>query len=511
MTTSLLDTLRGGLIVSCQPVDNGPLDSIPAIVGFALAARDGGARALRIEGADNVAAVAKACDLPIIGIVKRDLSTSPVRITPYIEDVAALAAAGAHVIAVDATLRERPVAVAELLAAIRGYGRLAMADLSTIEEAHAAFAMGFDILGTTMSGYTGGSIPDGPDLAFVTANKALGGFVVAEGRYNSPSLAAAAILAGADAVCAGSAITRTEHVTGWFAKAVADADRRRGETVLAFDIGGTKTLAALVRGETVIDRRLVPTPPDVGSAGWFDAIADMAADWRGEYHVAGVAATGLVRDGLWNALNPGTLAIPPNTPLSGELARRLNCPIVARNDAQAAAWGEYQFGAGQQRDMAFVTVSSGIGGGIVLGGRLVEGARGLAGSLGQVQGSKGDLRLEDLASGFAMAATAGEAGLPEDTRLLFDAAKAGNTMAGKILDRSAARIATGLVDLQRLVDPQVVVVGGGVGLAPAFQAALHRSLELFDTGLRPHVVFAALGADAGLVGIGHLAQQSDAM
>jgi N-acetylmannosamine-6-phosphate 2-epimerase / N-acetylmannosamine kinase len=511
MTISLLDTLRGGLIVSCQPVDNGPLDSIPAIVGFALAARDGGARALRIEGADNVAAVAKACDLPIIGIVKRDLSTSPVRITPYIEDVAALAAAGAHVIAVDATLRERPVEVAQLLAAIRGHRRLAMADLSSIEEARAAFAMGFDILGTTMSGYTGGSIPDGPDLAFVTAGKALGGFVVAEGRYNSPSLAAAAIAAGADAVCAGSAITRTEHVTDWFAQAVADADRRRGETVLAFDIGGTKTLAALVRGATMLDRCLVPTPPEIGSPGWFDAIAEIAGSWHGQYQVAGVAATGLVRNGLWNALNPKTLAIPPETPLADELARRLDCPVVARNDAQAAAWGEYQFGAGQRRDMAFVTVSSGIGGGLVLGGRLVEGARGLAGSLGQVQGSEGDLRLEDRASGFAMAATAEQAGLPADTRLLFDAAQAGNTMAGKILDRAAARIATGLVNLQRLVDPQVVVVGGGVGLAPAFQAALHRFLELFDSGLRPHVVFAALGADAGIIGIGHLAQQSEAM
>jgi len=511
MTTSLLDTLRGGLIVSCQPVDNGPLDSIPAIVGFALAARDGGARALRIEGADNVAAVAKACDLPIIGIVKRDLSTSPVRITPYIEDVAALAAAGAHVIAVDATLRERPVAVAELLAAIRGYGRLAMADLSTIEEARAAFAMGFDILGTTMSGYTGGSTPDGPDLAFVTASKALGGFVVAEGRYNSPSLAAAAILAGADAVCAGSAITRTEHVTGWFAKAVADVNRRRGETVLAFDIGGTKTLAALVRGATMLDRCLVPTPSEIGSPGWFDAIADLAGSWHGQYQIAGVAATGLVRNGLWNALNPKTLAIPPETPLADELARRLDCPVVARNDAQAAAWGEYQFGAGQRRDMAFVTVSSGIGGGLVLGGRLVEGARGLAGSLGQVQGGLGDLRLEDRASGFAMSNSAGEAGLPEDTRLLFEAATGGDDVANDIVNHAATRVAVALVDLQRLVDPEVVVIGGGVGLAPAFQAALHRFLELFDTGLRPHVVSAALGADAGLVGIGHLAQQSDVM
>ncbi len=511
MTTSLLDTLRGGLIVSCQPVDNGPLDSIPAIVGFALAARDGGARALRIEGADNVAAVAKACDLPIIGIAKRDLPNSPVRITPYLEDVAALAAAGAHVIAVDATMRERPVEVAQLLAAIHSHGRLAMADLSNIEEARAAHAMGFDILGTTMSGYTGGTIPEAPDLAFVTACKALGGFVVAEGRYNAPVLAAAAIAAGADAVCAGSAITRTEHVTGWFARAVADADRHRDETVLAFDIGGTKTLAALVRGATVLDRRLVPTPPEVGSPGWFDAITELAGDWRGQYQLAGVAVTGLVRDGFWNALNPKTLPIPLDTPLAGELAHRLECPVLARNDAQAAAWGEFQFGAGQRLDMAFVTVSSGIGGGLVLGGRLVEGARGLAGSLGQVQGGLGDLRLEDRASGFAMSTSASEAGLPADTRQLFNAAAAGNEVALGIVNHAAMRAAVAVVDLQRLVDPEILVIGGGVGLAPEFQVALHRSLEGFEARLIPRVAFAALGADAGIIGIGHLAQQSQLM
>ncbi|HTO27538.1 MAG TPA: N-acetylmannosamine kinase, partial [Devosia sp.] len=62
--TQFLTDLQGGLIVSCQPVDDGPLDTIPGIVAFAQAARNGGARALRIEGADNVAAVAKACDLP---------------------------------------------------------------------------------------------------------------------------------------------------------------------------------------------------------------------------------------------------------------------------------------------------------------------------------------------------------------------------------------------------------------------------------------------------------------
>ena len=116
------DFLDGGLIVSCQPVGGGPMDSVGIIVAMALAARDGGARALRIEGATNVAAVTRACDLPVIGIVKRDLDTSPVRITPFVQDVADLAAAGAAVIAVDATYRPRPVPVADLLAAIRATG-----------------------------------------------------------------------------------------------------------------------------------------------------------------------------------------------------------------------------------------------------------------------------------------------------------------------------------------------------------------------------------------------------
>ncbi|HTM76506.1 MAG TPA: putative N-acetylmannosamine-6-phosphate 2-epimerase, partial [Devosia sp.] len=150
-----LDRLDGGLIVSCQPVDDGPLDSVASIVAFALAARNAGARALRIEGAENVAGVAAACELTIIGIIKRDLPDSAVRITPFIDDVTALADAGATVIAVDGTDRKRPVPVADLLAAIHARGCLAMADLATEAEAVVAKQLGFDILGTTMSGYTG--------------------------------------------------------------------------------------------------------------------------------------------------------------------------------------------------------------------------------------------------------------------------------------------------------------------------------------------------------------------
>lgn len=221
---ALLERLRGGLVVSCQPVTGGPMDRVEIVTALALAARDGGAVGLRIEGAANVAAVRAACDLPILGLIKRDLPDSPVRITPFDDDVAALARAGADIIAFDATDRPRPASVASLLAAARRHGRLAMADCADITDARAAAGLGVDLVGTTLSGYTGGPVPAEPDLAMVRAAAGMLEVpVVAEGRFNTPADAAAAIAAGAYCVVVGSAITRTEHVTGWFAQAVAKA------------------------------------------------------------------------------------------------------------------------------------------------------------------------------------------------------------------------------------------------------------------------------------------------
>ena len=226
MTVALIDRLSGGVIVSCQPVPHGPTDSVPFVVGFALAARDGGARGLRIEGFRNVAAVVQACDLPVIGLIKRDFSEYPVRITALLEDVEALADAGAPIIAFDATDRKRPVAVVDLVAAIHARGRVAMADCADLSNMRAALMAGADVVATTMSGNTGGPVPVLPDLELVRAGAALGVPVLAEGRYNTPALAAAAIAAGARAVVVGSAITRPENITSWYAQAIAEALRR---------------------------------------------------------------------------------------------------------------------------------------------------------------------------------------------------------------------------------------------------------------------------------------------
>ncbi|MCC7320653.1 MAG: putative N-acetylmannosamine-6-phosphate 2-epimerase [Rubellimicrobium sp.] len=221
----MLNGLKGRLIVSCQPVPGGALDRPEIVAAFARAALDGGAAGLRIEGLANLAAVRAVTEVPIIGLIKTDRDDTPVRITPLLDQVEGLVAQGADIVAVDATDRQRPVPLADLLAAIHRGGALAMADCATEAEGRAAQAMGFDILGSTMAGYTGGPVPEGPDLDLVRALAGMGAFTIAEGRYQTPAQAAAAIRAGADAVVAGSAITRPEHVTDWFAQAIAGAGR----------------------------------------------------------------------------------------------------------------------------------------------------------------------------------------------------------------------------------------------------------------------------------------------
>lgn len=211
--TSIRDRLSGGLIASCQPVTNGAMDTDEMVVAMARACEDGGAAAVRIEGVTRVKKVAQAVTIPIVAIVKRDLTDSPVRITPFTADVIALAAAGAQIIAVDATARGRPTAVTDLLVAIHQQGCFAMADCATYDDGVLAHAMGFDLIGTTLSGYTAETAcpDDAPfDAALIRSLTRAGCWVVAEGRIRNASEAASALQLGAKAVTVGSALTRLE-------------------------------------------------------------------------------------------------------------------------------------------------------------------------------------------------------------------------------------------------------------------------------------------------------------
>ncbi|APB78872.1 TPA: N-acetylmannosamine-6-phosphate 2-epimerase [Pasteurella multocida] len=219
----VLEQIKYGLIASCQPVDNGPMDSPEIVAAMAQASVIGGAAGLRIEGIENLKATRNVVNVPIIGIVKRDLPDSPVRISPFLQDIEELAAAGADIIAFDGTDRVRPTTREAIITRIKELGCLAMADCSNFEEGMYCHNLGVEIIGSTMSGYTGGEIPAEPDYQLVKDLNAAGCRVMAEGRYNTPELAKTAIEIGAYSVTVGSALTRLEHIVSWFADAVKSA------------------------------------------------------------------------------------------------------------------------------------------------------------------------------------------------------------------------------------------------------------------------------------------------
>jgi N-acetylmannosamine-6-phosphate 2-epimerase / N-acetylmannosamine kinase len=273
---------------------------------------------------------------------------------------------------------------------------------------------------------------------------------------------------------------------------------------LGVDIGGTKILVALVEGERVLAEARVATPRTSDAAAWIDCVAELAEPWSGRYASVGVAATGIFIDGAWQALNPGILPIPEGLPLAAELADRLGRPVHAVNDAQAAAWGEHRFGAGQGRDLVFMTISTGIGGGIVLHGQLLAG---IAGSIGQLVEPTldEDGPIEDRCSGRWVAKAAAAAGHTVTAEAVFAAAANGEGWARRIVDTVVRRVARLLRTIKLLLDPPLIVVGGGIGLAPGFLDEVEAALAGLPSYLRPHVVLAAKGHLAGILGAADLA------
>ena len=272
--------------------------------------------------------------------------------------------------------------------------------------------------------------------------------------------------------------------------------------VLAVDLGGTKTLVALVDGADIVARREVATGRNTGPAAWVAGMADLAHDWRGRHDGIGLTVTGLVAQGLWRPLNPETLPLPAEGfPLAREAEAALGGPAVIRNDAQAAAWGEYLHGAGQGRDMVFLTVSTGIGAGIVLNGQLVGGRFGLSGHAGQMIAlpDGDDAPFEDMASGRWIARKAGR----PDARAVF--AGADDPACAEAIETSAQRVSRLCRNLQFLLAPEVIVIGGGIGLAPGYLPRVRAILAPLDPIRHPVIEPAALGGDAWVIGIAALA------
>lgn len=214
---------KRGLIVSCQALEHEPLHGGDAMAKMAKAAFQSGAIGIRTNGVADIRAIKEAVDLPVIGLIKRDIPGSDVFITPTLDEVVAIIGAGADIVALDVTAREdRLMKAAELIDFAHKAGVAVMADVSTYEEGIAAEKLGADFIGTTLSGYTPYSTQiEGPDLALVGSLSAdVQVPVVAEGRIWNPEEAALALQAGAAYVVVGSAITRPQLITARYVEAV---------------------------------------------------------------------------------------------------------------------------------------------------------------------------------------------------------------------------------------------------------------------------------------------------
>lgn len=216
----ILSKICGGLIVSCQALEDEPLHSSVIMGRMALAAKMGGAVGIRANTVEDITEIRKTVDLPIIGIIKKEYKDSEVYITPTLKEVEMLINSPANIIAFDATLRKRPgdEKTESFIGAIQKAGKLAMADIATYEEGIEAYKKGFDIVSTTMSGYTSYTPQiEEPDYELIKKlSRSINIPIIAEGRVSYPEQMIKCFQSGAYSVVVGAAITRPQVITKHF-------------------------------------------------------------------------------------------------------------------------------------------------------------------------------------------------------------------------------------------------------------------------------------------------------
>lgn len=286
-------------------------------------------------------------------------------------------------------------------------------------------------------------------------------------------------------------------------------------TTLAIDIGGTKLAAALVDDAlNLLERRELPTPASQTPDALHAALRTLVSPLFPRADRVAIASTGMIRDGMLLAINPQNLGGLLNFPLTETLAAITGLHTLAVNDAQAAAWAEYRALGGDYRDMVFLTVSTGVGGGVVLDGKLVCGSGGLAGHLGHTLanpdgpmcgcGRRGCVEAIASGRGIATAAQGELAGC--DAKAIFLRAGEGNEQAAQLIHRSAQTLARLIADVKATTDCQCVVIGGSVGLAEGYLTQVDAYLAQEPLAYQVRLQPAYYRHDAGLLGAALLAQ-----
>lgn len=280
---------------------------------------------------------------------------------------------------------------------------------------------------------------------------------------------------------------------------------------LAIDVGGTKIAAGLVsiNGETVtIEQRVQIRTPQNPSAEALDAaLADILTQFTGQFDKVSVASTGIIQEGILTALNPKNLGELAFFPLEQSIKQYTDKTVTLLNDAQAAACAEFLH-QGDIENFAFITVSTGVGGGIILNRKLFTGTNGVAGHIGHsLADPNGELCgcgrigcVEAVAAGRAIAREAAKWQNPCDPPEVFARFRQGDLQAVELVEKSAKAIAHLIADLKISLDIQRVSLGGSVGLAEGYLPKVREFLAQMPEIYRPEIVTAHYAQDAGLIG-----------
>lgn len=273
---------------------------------------------------------------------------------------------------------------------------------------------------------------------------------------------------------------------------------------LTVDIGGTTTRVAVVEGRVLRQRHEMPTRAATGPEDLIRRLLALIAEvWPGQAPgTVGVACTGRVHGGHVTAVNTQTMPGWRSVPLQAALEGALGVPVAVLNDAKAATLGEWQAQPVTSGNFMFVTVSTGIGSGLVLGGRLHDPADGSDVGLGFTCGQGGDA-LEHGSSGTGLHRVA-LAGGYSTVAALFDAAERKDAEAQGLLHAPLLTLAQRLWDAHCLLGLSTVCVGGSVGLRPYTREFL---TGFFSQFAAPAIREARYGADAGLIGAALFAEQ----
>lgn len=526
--------LKDVLVVSCQAAPGDPLESVDALRRIAMTCIRGGAGGLRLNGGEYIAAIRPDTHVPIIGLKKVYLD-GRLRITPDFAAAVELAKAGADIIALDCTDRIWPAGEPwqQLVKRIHRELHLpVMADIATLEEACAAAAVGADMIGTTLHGYTEQTqVARGFSWSLLAdVIRETGRPVVAEGHISTPAEARRAIMAGAWCVVVGSAITRPGTITANFIRAIQPS--LKSGAAIGVDIGGTWIKVGLVNREGHI---LFPARVPTGARGGREAIVSATCEAIDQVlrsaRQEGLEPIGLgiASAGVIDVHDGKVFAATENLPgwtgfdLRGFAEKRFRLPTLVENDAHAAVLAEMHFGSARQfNNFVAITIGTGVGGGVVVDRKLLRGQHGFAGSFGHSTlrqngrpctcGRAGCLEAYVSASALAREFR-DRSSVRVDNDALTDAdialkvsrlADAKDIAAREAYSALAGYLAEGVASLLNVLDPEAVIISGGlVEGKPWFIAEVEKRVpQLLHFGAlrKPRIQLAAAVNEAGVLG-----------